>query len=150
MLSIRFEFSTFFTFRGYASASNSPFRKWYRNLYEFRLLLDSSIKFAVFTATATTATKNRIFETLGMGVTDCYCVEKSPLKENIKFTLTYISNELTLEEIFNDTLNDISARMEHSDRVIIYCQSRKQCALLWQMFSGQLGMKLYLNKVKNP
>ena len=85
-----------------------------------------------------------------MRVTDCHCVEKSPLKGNIKFTSTYISNELTLEETFNDTLNDISARMEKSDLVIIYCQSRKQCALLWQMFSGQLGIKIYLNTVKTP
>ena len=108
------------------------------------------MKFAVFTATATTATKNRIFETLGMGVTNCYCIEKSPLKKNIQFTATYISNDLTLEDIFINTLNSLSVRMEHCDRVIIYCQSRTQCALIWQMFSEQLGCKLYLNEVKNP
>ncbi len=72
---------------------------------------------------------------MGMGITNSYSIEKSPLKENIKFTATYISNDLNLEDIFTDTVNDLSARMEHCDKVIIYCQSRTQCALLWQIFS---------------
>ena len=84
------------------------------------------------------------------GVTNCYCIQKSPLKKNIKFTATYISNDLTFEDIFIDTVRSLSARMEHCDRVIIYCQAQTQCDLLWQMFSEQLGCKLYLNKANNP
>ena len=57
------------------------------------------MRLAIFTATGTTINKSRIFETFGLYYMDTFCLEKSPLKKNIKFAVTFIGNDITLENI---------------------------------------------------
>ena len=107
------------------------------------------MRFAIFTATATTITKTRIFETLGLYSMDTFCLEKSPLKNNIKFAVTFIGNDTTLEDMLMHSINKLLLKGESADRLLIYCHSRTQCALIWQTFASKLGNKFYLHGKKD-
>ena len=106
------------------------------------------MKFAVFTATATKQTKQRIFEVMGLSAVSTFCLERSPLKDNIKYSVSYISNTMKTEAIFGSLLNEIIVSKESTKRTLIYCQTRTQCALLWRMFLLKLGDCFYLHGQK--
>ena len=139
----------FFLCRGYGTKKESPFRQCYQNLHEFICLLDHNTRYAVFTATATPVTKNRIFQTLGLNRFNTFCLEKSPLKDNIKFSVTNIGNDTSIENLFELLINEISVKKEHAKRILIYCQSRTQCAIIWQTFAASLGSKLYMGGTRD-
>ena len=134
------------TNRGYSSARTSPFRTWYKSLLQLRHLADEDKKLAVFTATATRQTKQRIFEVMGHFAVSTFCLERSPLKNNIKYAVCYISNSLKLETIFASLINEIMVSKENTKRTIRYCQTRTQCAVLRRMFMLKLGDSFYLHR----
>ena len=80
---------------------------------------------------------------------DTFCLEKSPLKKNIKFAVTFIGNDITLEDILMHSINKLLLKGESADRLLIYCHSRTQCALIWQTFANKLGSKFYLHEKKD-
>eukprot|EP00794_Sanderia_malayensis_P001823 gene1823-2047_t len=92
---------------GFGSSNNSPFRKWYGQVGEIRSLLDASVKLAVFTATASKATKATILTALNMENISTYYIEKSPVKENLCFFLEYVKNDIPLEVIFGNLIHEI-------------------------------------------
>ena len=114
------------------------------------MILDTSIRFAVFTATATAVTRNRIFETIGLDSLNTFSIEKSPMQNNIKFSVSYIGNDKCLEDIFKQYINSLHDKGRDSKKVLIYCHSRTQCALLWQCFQTSLANKFYSNEQKDP
>ena len=77
-------------------------------------------------------------------------MELSPLKKNIKYSVLYAGNELSIETIFSDTAKEISDLQENTQHTLIYCQTRTQCALLWRMFMLQLGDKLFFTGKPDP
>ena len=128
---------------------SSPFRKWYGHIGELRCLLDSSVKFAVFTATASKSTKANLLTVLNMKPLLTHMIEKSPLKDNLTFHVSYINNDMKLEDIFDNVIREIKFSGDKTERTIIFCQTRNQCELLRRMFMLQLG-KNFLRQVKNP
>lgn len=82
---------------------------------------------------------------MGLSAVSTFCLERSPLKDNIKYSVSYISNTMKTEAIFGSLLNEIIVSKESTKRTLIYCQTRTQCALLWRMFLLKLGDFFYLH-----
>ena len=125
-------------FGGYSTSKESPFRKWYKNPGEFRYLLGNCVKFAVFTATATTNAKTCIFEILCLDRVSTYLfgTTSSEDKHNVLSSLCW-------QWIFSDIAKEISDLQENTQHTLIYCQTRTQCALLWRMLMLRLGGKFF-------
>ena len=109
------------SFRGYDEEGRFPFRKWYGELHEIRCLLQPETTFALFTATATEQTKQKILCMLELHSSETFFIEKNPDRENIKCCVEYIDNNLdiasigivynilaVLKEAFGDITEDIS------------------------------------------
>ena len=62
------------------SNKTMPFRQWYANIVELKSLLHDSTCFAIFTATATKATKNAIYQMLNLNALSTFAMEKPPLR----------------------------------------------------------------------
>ena len=62
-------------YRGYDASAKAAFHRWYRELYQFRCLLDPGVKFALFTATATKQTKQKILSMLEIDHSDRFFTE---------------------------------------------------------------------------
>eukprot|EP00112_Aurelia_sp_Birch-Aquarium-sp1_P001275 Seg1132.9 transcript_id=Seg1132.9/GoldUCD/mRNA.D3Y31 product="Werner syndrome ATP-dependent helicase" protein_id=Seg1132.9/GoldUCD/D3Y31 len=108
-----------------------PFRKWYGKLLELKSLL-SNPRLAVFTATASKTSKRKIFELLQIDAISTAVFEKSPTKENIRFAVKYVSNDLSLTSIFQGLMHEIRARKLSAEKTLIFCRTRKQCSLIFR------------------
>ena len=120
-----------------------PFRQWYRCLGEMISLIPSESKLLVVTATATKANQIQIFETLGMKSSQIYKIEKSPNRPNLMFNLTYLDKDIPYEDLFSRLIEDVKKHGVSTDRTLIYCQTRKQCSVLFRLFQISLGDNMY-------
>lgn len=136
-------------FRGFADFKKKVFRKWYSNLIELRSLLGSNICFALFTATASRLMELKIFESLGLTPDDFTCVVLDPDRKNICYQVQMVP-KVSLSIIFDFVLRDIFEHGDSSTRRLIYCQTRKQCAILYNMFLLKLGSSMYSGGVEHP
>ena len=129
--------SCFSIFRGQSTSQCAvPFRQWYTNLGELKSLLLSSTKYAIFTATASNATRNEIFKMLSLSIISTYSIEKPPLRANISYNFVYVRKEQSLENVFGVLIEEIQAKGKDTSRCIIFCQTRKQCSRVYRMFQG--------------
>lgn len=103
----------------------------------------------VLTATATKKTKLEILETLKLPLKDVVCIQESPDRANLGFSKYFLQNADSLEEIFGCLIRESSDKGRETDRTIIYCQTRKQCSIVFRTFEVYLGKKLYLNTEKS-
>ena len=117
---------------------------------EFKSLLSPSTKFAIFTATATDTTEIKIFDLLQISPLSTYCIEKDPIHKNICYVFQYIEKDKSLEDIMMPIIRQIRMMKVAAPRTIIFCQTRKQCALLYRVFSLSLGQALYSNEQLAP
>ena len=108
-----------------------PFRKWYGNMAQLWSLLASDLKFAIFTATATTLTRQLIFANLMLDPTELFILELDANRSNIVYVTQHIENNIDLESIFSDIIMDIAANGKDAKRVLIFCQTLK---LLCKLF----------------
>eukprot|EP00112_Aurelia_sp_Birch-Aquarium-sp1_P023416 Seg6977.1 transcript_id=Seg6977.1/GoldUCD/mRNA.D3Y31 product="ATP-dependent DNA helicase RecQ" protein_id=Seg6977.1/GoldUCD/D3Y31 len=131
---------------GESIASKSAFRKWFGMIGEIRSLLPKVVQMAVFTATATKATKHRIIDVSGIDMSETFVLEKSPVKENLRFTVKYVGNGIPLSEIFGSLVQEIKAKGIETIRTLIFCQTRNQAAVIWKMFVLELEENLYKDK----
>eukprot|EP00795_Rhopilema_esculentum_P010124 gene10124-18787_t len=127
----------------------APFRKWYGQLGEIRSFLDQSVKLAVFTATASRATKAAIYSVLNLESSSMHVIEKSPMKNNLLFFSKYVSNDTKFEVLFSELLDELAEKGVETIRTIIFCQTRNQCALIWRTFQLKLGEMLYADSSSN-
>ena len=102
----------------------------------------------VFTATATRATKQKIFDLLGLDKNSTVIMEKSPCKENLKFIVRYIDRDTSFESAFGSVVSEL--KQDNCERTLIYCQTRKQCGLLFRFFNVILGDDMYSEKARKP
>ena len=75
---------------------------------------------------------------LDIDETQLICIEKSPMKENIKYCTQYISNDCDLKLVFKFILDDLKANGQSANKRLIYCQTRKQCALIYHVLVSEL------------
>lgn len=112
------------------------FRECYSRLHEFRTL-SPSVHIIALTATASKATRDVIFEVLMMN-NPCVIFE-SPNKDNISYSVEYMSRDANLERYFSWLAEELKEKKELCDRTIIYCQTIKQCGLVYATLRGILG-----------
>ena len=133
---------------GISSANDKKhvFRKWYSRINEARSL--TKVPFMALTATATKATKDKIFELLEF----TYPVEilASPNRNNISYCVQALEKNLTVAENFRCVIDEILRKRRNSIRTIIYCQTVKQCSILYKTFELELQRSFYLDMVVNP
>ncbi|XP_066916950.1 bifunctional 3'-5' exonuclease/ATP-dependent helicase WRN-like [Clytia hemisphaerica] len=134
---------------GFADFKKKVFRKWNSNLIELRSLLGSNICFALFTATASRLMELNIFESLGLTPDDFTRVVLDPDRKNICYQVQMVP-KVSLSIIFDFVLRDIFYHGDSSTRRLIYCQTRKQCAILYNMFLLKLGSSMYSGGVEHP
>ena len=56
---------------------------------------------------------------------------------------------MDLSEVFGKLITDIR-QQKQSTGTIIYCQTRKQCAILWRMFKLNLEEQFYRSGIESP
>ena len=57
---------------------------------------------------------------------------------------------MKMEVLFSEILEDVKLNGTETERTIIFCQTRNQCALLWKMFKLNLGDKFYSDIDQKP
>jgi ATP-dependent DNA helicase RecQ len=97
----------------------------------------------VATASASKDTKALIYESLKFS-NDTYIVSKSPDRMN----LTYCVN-IQIRTLLSEIIENVKSKGISASRTIIYCQTRKQCAILYHVFATNLGTSFYKDAVPN-
>lgn len=128
--------------RGLPGERSVPFREWFSNLGELRSLIPQEARMLVVTATATKSTRQKIFETLQLGP-KTIVIEKSPDRPNLKYSAMYISKSQPFEQIFGEVIKELKEHGKMAERSMIYCQTRKQCALIFRTLTLFLGEKMF-------
>ena len=121
----------------------SPFRKWYGYLGEIRSLIPKACGIIILTATATKNTKKQILDTLHLLPDEVAMVEQSPSRPNLCYVKQYLDKNEPLEKQFASLINDLKTLGNRMHRTLIYCQTRKQCSLLFRLFEVYLGEQMY-------
>ena len=116
---------------------------------ELKSLLPNA-QYSIFTATATKSTKMAIFDMLDLSLHDTFCIEKEPTRSNSSYYFIYVEKCLPFETIFSEIINELKAKKQKTERTIIFCQTRKQCSLIYRMFVVALGDALYASEGVEP
>lgn len=120
---------------------HAAFRECFLKLGELRSLISAT--FIVLTATVTEETKQEIFDVLLMRE-PCEIVE-SPNKTNIMYSVHCLNKDDNLNYVFKWLTDELIEKGTNCPRAIIYCQTIKQCSLLYAVLKSNIGGKNYLN-----
>ncbi len=101
------------------------------------------MKFLVLTATATKLTTDYIFNGLQLPKKSTYNVQRSPDVQNLRYGAQYVDKNMPLEMFFSGLIDGLHKMGVAADRTLIYCRTRKQCALIFRMFVLNLGDSFY-------
>eukprot|EP00794_Sanderia_malayensis_P013232 gene13232-14590_t len=115
----------------FSSSQKKPFREWFGLLGEIRSLLPNGVQMSVFTPTATTLTRDKIFDVLNLNKMTTFVLEKLPLKENLRFSVEYVANNMPFHEIFAPLLENLKKLNSQTER-ITSCKA-------WQLIAGLSG-----------
>lgn len=129
--------------RGLPGAKKVPFRKWYGCLGELRSLIPKKCQMIVLTATATKQTKQQIWKTLHLSENEMKIIEQSPDRPNLFYVKSYLEKSENIEAAFSSLICEVKELNTKTDRTLIYCQTRKQCSVLFRVFEVYLGNYLY-------
>ena len=117
---------------------------------EFRSLLSSKTQFALFTATATPKTKYTIFEMLNLSPSRVFCIETDPIRKNILYIFHYMDKDQSMEKVFRPIIEEVKQNKVNTMKTLIFCQTRKQCFLLYRVFNVNLGQNMYCDDELAP
>ena len=130
------------------SNKHTAFRVWFSELHEFRSLLPG-VPFIALTATATKDTRTSIFDALMMN--EPCLIMQSLHKENILYVVKYMEKSASLSSYFSWLADEIITQKTASTRTIIYCQTIKQCAVVYSTLKELLSDNIYEDPIKrNP
>ena len=124
------------------------FRRWFYNLGELRSLVPKAVPVMAITATATAKTKAVIKTVLHLQ--NCVEISQSPNKPNITYSVQYMDNNVPVEQYFGWLVEELRVLGSQTERTIVYCQTIKQCSMLYSQFSQRLGGQLYSESTKDP
>lgn len=130
------------------NAGNVAFRKWYSFLNELRSLVSNGLPFMALTATASKHTKREIFRVLEF--TTPHEIVESPDRRNIVYVCQQIDSGQEINDYFGWLIDAIKEKGKDAEQVLVYCQTVKQCASLYQLFSNNLAKCMYSDKSFNP
>eukprot|EP00112_Aurelia_sp_Birch-Aquarium-sp1_P019504 Seg483.13 transcript_id=Seg483.13/GoldUCD/mRNA.D3Y31 product="ATP-dependent DNA helicase Q-like 1" protein_id=Seg483.13/GoldUCD/D3Y31 len=135
---------------GTSESNASPFRHWYGKIIELKSILSSTTQLAIFTATATESTKFKIFEMLQLSRSGTFCLEKNPVRSNIIYIFQQIEKDKAMKDIFSPIIEELRQEKGKTSRTVLFCQTRKHCAILYRVFSMELGNAIYANEDFSP
>ena len=93
-------------------------------------MVPQETRLIVVTATATKSTRSKIFETLQLGA-QTVIIEKSPDRPNLRYSAVYINKSQPFEQIFAEVIKELKDNGKSTERTMIYCQTRRQCAMIF-------------------
>ncbi|CAB3981037.1 Hypothetical predicted protein [Paramuricea clavata] len=102
--------------------------------YLIKISMFADINLIVCTATATKATK-----ILDLKMENTFSIEKSPERPNIAYVTQYVENDMELSDVFHDVILDVKDKKDKYAKNLIYCQTRKQAAIIWRTFKLHLA-----------
>lgn len=97
----------------------------------------------VLTATATKVTKQQILTTLQLSSSEIKFVEQSPDRPNLFYVAHYLDKNESMETAFSSLIHELKLMGTKTPRTLIYCQTRKQCAVIFRVFEVYLGKQMY-------
>ena len=134
-------------FRGTSNNTDKAvFRECYSRLHELRALAPQ-VNILALTATATRDTMRTIIEVLMMK--DPCIIYESPAKPNITYSVHHISKDKSLEYCFKWLSDELIEHGINTTRTIIYCQTIKQCTVVYSTIKAMLGNDLYIGEKAN-
>ena len=116
----------------------AAFRECYSHLHELRSLAPK-VPMIALTATATKLTKDTILNVLFMD--DPY---ESLNKLNLTYVVECMSKDTDLEFCFGWLIDELKIKKVSCQRTIIYCQTIKQCGVVYGTIKGILGQNMYV------
>ena len=124
------------------------FRKWYSCLREIRSLVSAGLPIIALTATASKRTKQDIFRVLELS--SPFEVVKNPLVSNITYSTQLIEKGKEFLDYFKWLIDEVKEKGTNSERVLVYCQSIKQCTQLYQSFTIELMEAIFADTSLSP
>ena len=92
-------------------------------------------------------TKQEILQTLHLTENDLEIIEQSPDRPNLFYTSSYLDNNEDIEATFSSLICEVKKLNVKTPRTLIYCQTRKQCSVLYRVFEVYLGSDMYHTNV---
>ena len=117
----------------------AAFRDCYGKLHELQSLAPNTPMVAL-TATTTKLTEDTIKNILLMQ--NPLEIKESPNKVNLTYSVTKMDKDFDLEMYLEWLVEDIKKLKDKCDRTIIYCQTIKQCGIIYGMLRVLLGKDL--------
>ena len=114
----------------------------YGDLGEHRSLIPNDCSIIVLTATATKRSQHEILESLNLSLSTTM-IHQSPNGGNIKYIKQYMDKNDPLETQFGSMINELKVSGVNTPRTIVYCQTRKQCSVLYRLFEVYLMHSMY-------
>jgi superfamily II DNA helicase RecQ len=111
-----------------------------------RSLIPKQCQIMILTATATKATKLKIIDTLQLSFDDVKMIEKSLDRPNISYVVNYLDKNEPIEAAFSSLICEVKSSNVTTSRNIIYCQTRKQCSVIFRVFEIFLGKHMFYGK----
>lgn len=124
----------------------TAFRVWYSKLNELKSLIGCDIPFLALTATATKKTKQKIFDILE--ISNPYEISEDPNRPNILYAVEKMDGTITDQFLF--LVNELKEHGRRTIRTIIYCQTIKQCSIIFNVLNVQLGPKIFCDGSTEP
>lgn len=125
----------------------AAFRECYGQLHELRSLAPNA-KMIALTATATKVTKETIYNILLME--NPVEVQEGPNKSNVTYIVQCMQKDTEHEFYFEWLVEELNSKGTLCERTIIYCQTIKQCSILYGMIKGMLGMDIFSKSEEDP
>ncbi|XP_022791375.1 mediator of RNA polymerase II transcription subunit 34-like isoform X1 [Stylophora pistillata] len=119
---------------------HAVFRECYARLHEFRSLAPKE-QIVALTATATNKTRDTIFDILLMK--EPYVIFDSPNKPNLTYSIHYMEKEVDIVYYLGWLADDLRTNKEECARTIVYCQTIKQCGVIYATIRGLLGKDMF-------
>ncbi|XP_022803496.1 uncharacterized protein LOC111340847 isoform X2 [Stylophora pistillata] len=119
----------------------AAFRESYSKLYELRSLAPN-VPVVALTATATKLTRDTVFNLLNMK--NAVEIKESPNKLNVAYVVQYMDKDMELEFYFGWLTDELKQSQEKTERTIIYCQTIRQCGLLYATIKALLGEYMFI------
>ncbi|XP_048584772.1 LOW QUALITY PROTEIN: ATP-dependent DNA helicase Q-like SIM [Nematostella vectensis] len=133
---------------GLQGAKKVPFRKWHGCLGELNSMFPET-PMIILTATATKSTREQILDSLHLSLNDSI-IKQSPDRANLTYVSSYLDKNEPLQHQFGGLIKEIQKMGKDTPRTIIYCQTRKQCSILFRMFEIYLREKMFRDGSRLP
>ena len=78
-----------------------------------------------------------------------HVIFENPSKPNVAYSVYYIPKDRSLEDHLQWLGDELIAQGRNSTRTIIYCQTIRQCGIVYSTLKAMLGNKIYLDETHN-